>query len=294
MASMTSLYLCNRTVYAAAGSGSRSGAAVKTLCQAELPEGCLINGVITNEAELTDALKDFFAAYQLPAQRVALVAGGSQFQHKLVTVPDLPEKKLRPIVTRELGAAEGQLLDDYMPLRRDPRTRSQTLLATRVEKSVVDSYVALAKAAGLTLCSIDMALACLIKLVRVLPPLADRTFIVLEFDGENLFAALFVQGQYSYSTRSRLFSERGTPGSAAEVAQKVSGILQFHLTNKSGHRITDVYFGGCGGAELERCRPAVEALGLAAARLPEAPGVRLPAGHSLSDAVFVAGNLIAR
>ena len=52
---LTSLYLCNRTVYAAVGSPTANGAKITAACQTELPEGCLINGIITNEAELTAA-----------------------------------------------------------------------------------------------------------------------------------------------------------------------------------------------------------------------------------------------
>ena len=295
MASMTSLYLCNRTVYAAVGSPARGGAALSAVCQAELPEGCLINGIITNEAALTAALKEFFSANALPAKRVALVLGGSQFQHKVLTLPDLPDKKLRSIVTKELGMGAGnQTLDDWMLLRRDMKAHSQTVLATRVERSVIEGLLSAAKGAGLTLCCIDTGLSCLIKLVRAIPALAGRTFILLAFDGENLAALLFVQGQYSYSTRSRLFNTRGTPEAAAEIAQKLSGILQFHLTNKSDHRITDVYFAKCGAGELESCRPGAEALGLTVSMLPDAPGLRLPSGCCAADAVFAAGSFFGR
>lgn len=295
MASMTSLYLCNRTVYAAVGFPARGGAALSVVCQAELPEGCLINGIITNEAALTAALKEFFSANALPAKRVALVLGGSQFQHKVLTLPDLPDKKLRSIVTKELGMGAGsQTLDDWMLLRRDMKAHSQTVLATRVERSVIEGLLSAAKGAGLTLCCIDTGLSCLIKLVRAIPALAGRTFILLAFDGENLAALLFVQGQYSYSTRSRLFNTRGTPEAAAEIAQKLSGILQFHLTNKSDHRITDVYFAKCGAGELESCRPGAEALGLTVSMLPDAPGLRLPSGCCAADAVFAAGSFFGR
>lgn len=295
MASMTSLYLCNRTVYAAVGSPARGGAALSVVCQAELPEGCLINGIITNEAALTAALKEFFSANALPAKRVALVLGGSQFQHKVLTLPDLPDKKLRSIVTKELGMGAGsQTLDDWMLLRRDMKAHSQTVLATRVERSVIEGLLSAAKGAGLTLCCIDTGLSCLIKLVRAIPALAGRTFILLAFDGENLAALLFVQGQYSYSTRSRLFNTRGTPEAAAEIAQKLSGILQFHLTNKSDHRITDVYFAKCGAGELESCRPGAEALGLTVSMLPDVPGLRLPSDCCAADAVFAAGSFFGR
>lgn len=58
----------------------RNGAKITAACQTELPEGCLINGIITNEAELTAALQGFFAANELPTQRVALAAGRQPVQ----------------------------------------------------------------------------------------------------------------------------------------------------------------------------------------------------------------------
>ena len=97
MALLTSLYLCSRTVYAAVGTPTGSGARVLAAAQTELPEGCLINGVITNEADLTAALKEFFTANKLPMNRVALIAGGSQFMHRILTLPAMSEKKRRAI-----------------------------------------------------------------------------------------------------------------------------------------------------------------------------------------------------
>ena len=63
---LTSLYLCNSTVYAAVGSPTANGAKITAACQTELPEGCLINGIITNEAELTAALQGFLPPTSCP------------------------------------------------------------------------------------------------------------------------------------------------------------------------------------------------------------------------------------
>lgn len=41
------------------------------------------------------------------------------------------------------------MLDDYMLLSRDAKTRTDIVLAARVEQSVIAGYDALAKAAGL-------------------------------------------------------------------------------------------------------------------------------------------------
>lgn len=295
MATLTSLYLCSRTVYAAVGSPTANGARITAAAQTELPEGCLINGVITNEADLAAALKEFFAANKLPTNRVALMAGGTQFMHRIVTLPAMSEKKRLAVLARELstGGAETKApLDDYMLLAHNGK--GDTVLATRVEQAVIAGYDALAKAAGFKLYSIDLGLTALIKAVRTVPALQKETFVLLQFDDDTISAALFEQGQYTYSTRSRLFNPRGTAESGTEIAQKLSGILQFHIAGKSAHPIRTVYFGGANAHDIRVCTPGCEALALQVAPFPGSPTVRLPDGVRLCDVLFAAGNLIAR
>ena len=297
MALLTSLYLCSRTVYAAVGSPTAKGARITAVAAAQLPEGCLINGVITNEADLTAALKEFFTANKLPMNRVALIAGGSQFMHRILTLPAMSEKKRLAVLAHELssgGAETTAPLDDYMLLARDAKTRADTVLATRVEQSVIAGYDALAKAVGFKLYSIDLGLAAPIKAVRTIPALQSETFVLLHFDDDTVSACLFVKGQYTYSTRSRLFNPRGSAESGAEIAQKLSGILQFHIAGKSENPITTVYFAGADADDLAVCRPDCEALALRVAQFPDSPTVKLPAGTALAQTLSAAGNLIAR
>lgn len=297
MASLTSLYLCSRTVYAAVGSPTARGARITAAASTQLPEGCLINGVITNEADLAEALKAFFADNKLPTGRVTLIAGGSQFMHRIMELPAMSEKKRLAVLSHELsssGAETTAPLDDYMLLSRDAKTRTDTVLATRVEQSVIAGYAALAKAAGFKLTCIDLGLAAPIKAVRTIPALQNGTFVVLQFDDDTISACLFVQGQYTYSTRSRLFNPRGTAESGTEIAQKLSGLIQFHIASKSEHQIDTVYFAGADAKDFTVCRPGCEALALKVEQFPDSPTVSLPKGTALADVLYAAGNLIAR
>ena len=209
----------------------------------------------------------------------------------------MSEKKRMAVLSHELASGGAEVkapLDDYMLLSRDARTRVDTVLATRVEQSVIAGYAALAKAVGFKLYSIDLGLAAPIKAVRTIPDLQQKTFVLLQFDDDTISACLFVQGQYTYSTRSRLFNPRGSAESGTEIAQKLSGLIQFHTTSKSEHRIETVYFAGSTADDLAVCRPGCEALGLQVDRFPDSPTVRLPSGTALADVLYAAGNLIAR
>ena len=297
MASLTSLYLCSRTVYAAVGSPTARGARITAAASTQLPEGCLLNGAITNEADPADALKAFLADNKLPTGRVALIAGGSQFMHRIMELPAMSEKKRLAVLSHELsssGAETTAPLDDYMLLSRDAKTRTDTVLATRVEQSVIAGYDALAKDAGFKLTCIDLGLAAPIKAVRTIPALQNGTFVVLQFDDDTISACLFVQGQYTYSTRSRLFNPRGTAESGTEIAQKLSGLIQFHIASKSEHQIDTVYFAGADAKDFTVCRPGCEALALKVEQFPDSPTVSLPKGTALADVLYAAGNLIAR
>ncbi len=130
--------------------------------------------------------------------------------------------------------------------------------------------------------------------MRTIPDLQQKTFVLLQFDDDTISACLFVQGQYTYSTRSRLFNPRGSAESGTEIAQKLSGLIQFHTTSKSEHRIETACFAGSTADDLAVCRPGCEALGLQVARFPDSPTVRLPSGTALADVLYAAGNLIAR
>lgn len=273
------------------------GARITAAASTQLPEGCLINGVITNEADLAEALKAFFADNKLPTGRVALIAGGSQFMHRIMELPAMSEKKRLAVLSHELsssGAETAAPLDDYMLLSRDAKTRTDTVLATRVEQSVIAGYDALAKDAGFKLTCIDLGLAAPIKAVRTIPALQNGTFVVLQFDDDTISACLFVQGQYTYSTRSRLFNPRGTAESGTEIAQKLSGLIQFHIASKSEHQIDTVYFAGADAKDFTVCRPGCEALALKVEQFPDSPTVSLPKGTALADVLYAAGNLIAR
>ena len=73
------------------------------------------------------------------------------------------------------------------------------------------------QAVGFKLYSIDLGLAAPIKAVRTIPDLQQKTFVLLQFDDDTISACLFVQGQYTYSTRSRLFNPRGSAESGTET-----------------------------------------------------------------------------
>ncbi len=294
MATVTSLSLGNRQMQAAVGSFNGRVLRVGKLCEATLPEGCLINGVITNEADFSAAVGAFWKQNDLPRKNVSVTLNSSQFLSRMVTVPLLPPKKLQEIARRELSAMENRqnAITDYMVLGPAEKGRSQVILANSVESGFLESHIALAEGLGLKLCRIDTSMASVLQLLRFLPAPGQETYILMLFDGDNVASILMDSGTYKYSSRNRLFSAHATPEFGNEVTTAISGVAQFQSSSK-GAPISSVYFAGCTDADFTACQPGCQMLQLNAALLPDAPKtVQLPAGARLADWARAVGNLL--
>lgn len=291
MSAMTVVALCHHSVQAAVGTRRGRRVLIRTLCRAELPPGCVINGLVADEPALRDTLADFWQAHRLPRRGVTLLLGGGAFDTRVLNLPHMPPAKITGVVRHELDLSSRAVdpIDDYMVLSHDPHSHTDRVLATRMERHFLDGCVQLARALGWRLRAIDLTMSGLIRLVRAEEAFRALTFLVLVFDGDELDAFLFEQGAFKYATRSRLLFQRGTPESAAEILQKLSGQLQTYQAERSPHTLTQVYFGGESARDMAICAPGVEALGLKAAPFPNSPLIRLPGGRPLADCLYTAG-----
>ena len=74
---------------------------------------------------------------------------------------------------------------------------------------------------------------------------ANKTAIFLFFEDSGVTSILYKNGVYLYSTRSRIFSERGTLDFGTEIVRNISGIMQVYRESREEDPITDVYYVGC-------------------------------------------------
>lgn len=280
---VTSVYLSNNTVRVLEGAGGKSSISVGRICEMQLPEGCMINGVITNAAGLEAELKDFWAENKLSKKNVMLIIGSSQFTVKELELPKMSSRKLLDMLPREMADAERKEapLCDYMYLHKRDKKNSMHIIGAMVERNFLDDYVQLFKKLGIWLEGIQMVRTSMLSVFALLPELADKTCIVQTLDGNNLTSILLVKGSYRYSTRVRLFNEEGTPEFAREIARNVSTIIQFNSTNKESEPIKEFCIGGL--KERADCISAVESLGLKEFNLSLKAKLDLPDGEEARD-----------
>lgn len=313
---ITSVYLSNNTIQILTGTGGGNRVSVKKLISRELGEGCLINGVITSEPELMDALSRIWNEHRLPRKQVSLVIDSTQFMTRAFSIPIISDKKAREVVQKEFADLRDRqdLVYDYLELEKDSGSRMMKVLGTAAERSFVDGYVKLFEQLGIRIVSVVPALCSQIRLLQAHPALRGRTCIVQLLDGDNLVSTLIVNGSYVHSNRSRIFSEHGSPEFAMETARNISAMVQFNLSEKSGFAITDVYMGGFSEQDLNICMESARALNLQGRGpspvklnvgiLPQADNIGLPSASgawienragvlpALCDFVYPAGNLL--
>lgn len=248
----TSLCIMNERISAVVGTASGKRVRVKEFASVPLSEGTLINGVITDERLLTlalDELRDKIGKRALSNVRVALRS--NQIFTKRMAVPAMPRRKILEWAAGEFADTAGseELLCDYSILGKDAETGAQTALLCAAQKPMIESFITLLNGQGISIASIDTRLSAMIKLAGLLRETRESTFILLGFDGNSLDTQMFVGGEYHMSSSVRLFAERGTPESAAEISKQVSSLLQFNTARRSGAQVTHVYTTGLRAGE---------------------------------------------
>ena len=101
-----------------------------------------------------------------------------------------------------------------------------------------------------------------LRLLSQLKAYKDQTAIYLLFEENSVTSILYRDGVYHYSTRSRIFSERGTLDFGTEIVRNISGIGQFYSTERDSSPITDVYYAGCADDDFEVCIQGIENMDL--------------------------------
>mgnify|MGYP000299638926 CR=1 FL=1 len=130
---------------------------------------------------------------------------------------------------------------DYVPLGTDAEGRQQ-LFCAACRKETMEEYLAMTDRLGLRLQSVTVTMAGRLKLLHAMQSMQGKTCIWLCFEGSSVLSLLVENGEYRYSSRSRIFSEPGTVDFGTEMTRNVSGTMQFHTASRSGGTLTDVYY----------------------------------------------------
>lgn len=247
----TSVYLSNDKIQAVTGNVSGGTIVLEKACERQIPEGCFLNGMITDEALLLEQIQAFWEENRLPKKDIFLMVYGTQFMMKTVKLPKMKDAQIQNIMPKEfadMGNTENTVCD-YMFLDEDKETGMQNLLGVMAEKTFIEIFVNLFEKLGIRLSGFGPGRDAEIRLMGFLPHMMEETCILQILNGMNVSSILWSRGQYLYASDTRIYSDRGTEGWGMEMARNTNAILQFYAGLKRPHPIEKIYIGGFSGEE---------------------------------------------
>ncbi len=263
----TIVYLSNREIQVILGKEKNNTARISRVYELQVPEECLINGIITDVTLLTEYVSAFWRENKLPVNRVSLVINSTQFVLKAMEVPKMKRKELLDVIEKEFASVERKMDPIYSYRVMNCDSSSQKILAHMVERGFIEDYLDFFAHINVKIESIEPSLGCAVALLERLPALEDKNCIVQVMEKSNLTSILWMNNGYEYASRNRLFSDQGTESMGGEVGRITSTILQYYASLKKEQPIKELYACGFSDEDREYCEPNIQALGLISKRL---------------------------
>lgn len=243
----TAIYFFNDLLKLVTGKASGKTIQVKKAITVKLPEGSMINGVITDMDALQQVLMRLKKENKIEGD-VRVVIDSTTILSKRCKVPMLDQQQLTKFTMDEFADMRDnyrELVCDYTVLDNGgAEAKTGTILCCAVEKDLLQRYADLFEAAEIRVASIDISINCFLKALACMPELYGKTYIFSVVENEFMTSALFVNNVYIYSSRSRLFSPAGTEEIANEILNHMSSLIQFNRSEQTKREIEISYFCG--------------------------------------------------
>ena len=241
-----------------------------------LPEGSLINGIITDEDTVRESLAELRKKGSI-GSKVRIAIDSSDILYIVTDIPLLKPAEIYDAVQREFDNLDSQYEEqifDYTVLERHIGSEKKgKILCCAMGKPMLEAYKTVFKNAGVQLLSCDMRLNCILKAVELFPDLKKNRFVLSFIENGKILSCLFADGQFLFSNRIYLNSEEGTSEYASEIMGNISTINQFYKSEKGDVFLENVYFHGIGQDDLALCAPYAGALGVQLSLFPQSPSI---------------------
>lgn len=225
----TIVYLSNQLVQAV--ETKKNG--VVTVYEEMAPEGSIINGIVTDGEVFVEFIRQFFVKNRLSRKECTLVVNSTQITTRVLELPKAGYADLNKMLMREFADSriENMLVVSFV-MNAERTGRMQRLLASAVDRTFVESYVRLFSQAGIEVECIEPAMLNFAGRFMNEPAVAKQNCVVQIYDGSEVISILFVEGEYLYSQRNRIFAEENTDAYVKEARAVAQRIRQFASSQK--------------------------------------------------------------
>lgn len=201
-----------------------------------------IDGFAEPLEQWKEALKSYLKNKE--SAPVKLVLPATESFSKVVQIPYAKGKELNRMAEHVMQENRTEGVMDYGVLQAD-KEQGICLCCGGAGEGLLKGLSTLEEECQFTIEEITVPMECYLNLLFQTQALKEQTAVVLFFEESSVTSILMREGRYLYSTRSRIFSERGTFDFGTEIVRNVSGILQFYATTKSEIPLENVYYAGC-------------------------------------------------
>jgi hypothetical protein len=268
-----------------AGDAGAKSVRIRKHAEIVLPDGGMINGIITDEEVMTRFFAQVRSDYGLGKEATMLVINNNNIQAKSLEIPPVPEDMAIEFIRREYSqySENDNSVYDYAVLSPKGAGGGVRILAVGAPRDLIASYRRVLVSAGFDLKRIDIGLNCQIKLARFLPQLQQGSVILALIDGRMLTLTLFENGNYVISNRYRLPRTDDASALTEEIGGNISSMIQFNKTQKDSAAITVAYIAGTDETGIDALRFSMNHLGIDIRPLDMSANVS-PAEKSPADA----------
>lgn len=216
------------------------------------------------------------------AEPVGLVLPAGMSSTRVLPIPYGKGKQFLKMAAREVEGSFRNEISDYSVVYQD-KGDGADLCAGGADKGVLQHFIEMSEGAGLSVNGITVPMEGYLHVLSEMDSYKTQTAIYLFFEEGSMTSILSQNGRYLYSSRSRLFSERGTLDFGTEIVRSISGILQFSAGSRRELLITQVYFAGCPAEDFEVSIEGIREMNLQVQPLSRNHRISLPAGEDSLD-----------
>lgn len=251
----TSIYISNEELQVVYGQKSGSRIKIEQAIAIPIPEGTIVNGIITDEQSFTSVLTSLKENYpSIPLKSVQLTIGSSMVFSERASLPHINHKQALNVVKGEMSRFDdGEMVYDYALLENRHGKEPVPSLFCSAKREFLESYMEIFKSVNISISAISIMLMSQIKLIRFIEALKDKTFVLVVLDGNNADACIYSNGQFQFANRSRLISPKGSTEMFNEIDRIISSLIQFSYSQKTGGEISDIFICGMGNSQNQLC-----------------------------------------
>lgn len=223
-----SIFLSNSEIQIVKYSRSGEKINIKGYISSPLPEGSMINGVITDAQLLVDQLKQLKLKEPSYFENLSLTIDTNSILLKLIAVPSLKKEKYSLIVEDELKnrlTAYQEVFYDFSFWNK--KKKEMVILGTGADKASLETYLAVFKEAQIKLNRINVGIESIIRYLAEFNKDREDTYALNIIDNMSMVSLIFEKGVFVFSTRSRIVGE-SLDQISLSVIQNLSQLVQFN------------------------------------------------------------------